>query len=160
MSWVGRHQTVSARGVAPANGQEAQRDVKVRSNSFNIGLGGCGTSSFGQFGAGVSMDFGSFKVMTRVAFPDEISATEYDKIVNELEIYSSLFLHIMVGNMGNTGIGVILRPYVQLPWFLVDVAPVNDAINSYTSSNDPWQIQTRAVVFGGQILLTIHGARN
>lgn len=155
ITWVGRKQTTSAKGTAPGTGQIVQRDLLYKLNSFNVGAG----FIFGQhtkMGFGLSTDFGSLKVLTRVGDPATIDEMDYESVLSEMNILTSIFAQIMLGNMARGGFGLMLRPYYQLPWFLTNFNALNETINAFTASADPYYIRSRPSSFGIQIMLMLH----
>lgn len=153
-SWVGRHRTVSAQGTDASN-VLVQRDLKLRMNTFNMGMGVVGGNA-SKFGLGLSFDFGSMKIFTRVAPASEIKSEDFQLIQKELMVSSTFFLHILLG--GGQGAGLLLRPYVQLPYWRVDLWETNATINPNTWASDPGYQGVRLTSFGVQIMLALYNS--
>jgi hypothetical protein len=135
LTWVGRNQTNFASGVAPATNINGQRDLKLRMNTVNMGFGFdfLYDEAIG-FGIGGSIDFGKFKIMTRVADFDKIDQAEYADIIDEILIGSTIFAQFKIGS---PALKLQIRPYYTFNWFETDITDVNETINSFTAGNDP-----------------------
>lgn len=155
INWVGRNKTVIAEGIQPINSQPAQRELKFKMNTITFGYGM--TIGSPNIGLGLTTDIGIIKVLTRVSDPATIKDLEFEQILNQWSVGSTIYLQLILADMSNAGIGIILRPYYQFPWFLTDFVDVNNAINPATSWNDPWQINSRASSFGVQLIAILHG---
>ena len=135
LTWVGRHMTRSAGGPQPTNGKMGQREIKWRFNTFNFGLGvALGKTKYSRVNIGVSFDFGTEKVFTRVGEEGVFNPEEFQEVEKELMLGSTLFMQIIL-SPGIPG-ALFIRPYVQFPYFGTNVGNAAYNINSATYQND------------------------
>ena len=134
IAWIGRH--LKRYAETDTFGQLERRDVKIRNNSFNLGLGYTYVrESVFCPGLLLSFDFGSFKSFTRADAADKIDDTDYDKVMKETQLGFTFMLNLMLaGKKSNLGFAV--RPYYQVQLFAPDFQELNIAINPGSANAD------------------------
>ena len=155
-TWSGRNDVVHAEGTPPGF-SEQQRDVKLRANSFDLGIGYTSPEGTVRPGILVSTDLGAVKTFTRAGDKTNISSVEYENTMDDLSLGFTLS-----GNLyfvfGDGGIGFMLRPYYQFAVFDTDFYDLNAAINSATYINDDLESQIgRLSNYGLKIMLIAGG---
>lgn len=128
LKWVNHHSTVSAQAPDTINNTSFQRDLKLRSNTLNIGGYG---SVMPHVSVGGSMDFGNFKGFTRMADEGVVKDTAYTKIF-QTEFYGFKMLYTLqmastVFVQYHTG-PVALRLFYQYQWMRMNLDQLDDTM--------------------------------
>ncbi|NTW33737.1 MAG: hypothetical protein HGB12_14145 [Bacteroidetes bacterium] len=158
MSWSNRSVIKIAQGD---NGSGmGERELKLRMNSFSFSEGFMigGIDGFLPIYFGISMDLCQLKVFTRSASLGELKNEEYIVAYKKFLPATSFFLqHIITARAKKGGIGLLLKPYVQIPWYSVDFLNVNSTINPNTYLNDAPELKDWPINYGFVVNLAFWG---
>ena len=158
ISWSNRSDVKIAKGD---NGSViAERELKLRMNNFSFSKGFTigGIDGFLPIYFGLSIDLCQLKVFTRTANLGQLKQEDYILAHNKfLPATSIFFQHIITGRGKSGGIGLLLKPYVQIPWYTTDFFDVNAYLNPYTYQNDPLELKTLAINYGFSVSLVFFG---
>lgn len=149
LTWRGTKH--SAEGT-DATGMLQQRDIKVNFNTFGMTGGYVLDMGGNPLILGGRVDFGSFKVKTRVAPKEEIKDQDWGKAVKELTIALGVYAKLTFGNPG-----VYIEPYfMSIPMKVLrpDMAQLNNAINPGTAWADPSTMRLKYATFGVKVGLS------
>lgn len=128
VTWVGRHMNRTAGGTKP--GYEGRREMKWRLNTFNIGFGvALGKNRGSRFNLGLSFDFGSEKVFTRLNENGVYKTEDYDLLQKNMIIGSTFFMQIILSSQNIPG-GIFIRPYIQLPYFKTNYYDTHEELDA------------------------------
>jgi hypothetical protein len=144
LTYARRVTTISAKGN-PGTG-EAQRDIKFKANTFNLGMGLNLMNEGPYVSLGFDFDFGANKIETRVNTTDQIKDTDYEEVMDPLTIGSSLFLQIVLSK--EKGLGISIRPYYYFDLMSTNYTWFNEAINPNTYMNDDFDQYGKLNHFG------------
>lgn len=128
LKWINHHSQVSAEAPDSVNNTSFERDLKIRSNTINLGGYGAITSNIS---IGGSLDFGNFKGYTRVADKEIVKDTAYTKVFQteshflNLQIASTIFVQYHTGPIG-------LRLFYQYQWMRM---PLDGLDNTLINQN-------------------------
>ncbi len=132
----------TAGGTKP--GYEGRRELKWRMNTFNLGLGvALGQRPRSRVNIGISFDFGSEKIFTRVKVNGVYETEEFTEVQKDLLMGSTLFMQIILSGEHIPG-GLFIRPYIQFPYFKTDyydthgVLDANNSIDYDVAKSTSW----------------------
>lgn len=137
-----------AQGIDPS-GQEVRRDLRLRQNAFEAGLGyRVFGGEWGGITPGVKASAGTFSVSTRVAPVDELKEEKYESLVREFNPTAMAYLQIMLGSIHSSNLKLMFTPYYQWGFKQVDMAPVHLAINPASATGDQIPLPVQSTAFG------------
>lgn len=158
MRWAGRNQVVSAQGI-PAGETLQERDLKLRANSYGIGIGYAMPKGNFRPGLDASIDFGAVKTYTRTGQASEVSGTGYDEITNEINIGATMAGNIFILFNKDQTWGILLKPYYQYYFSKNDFSELNAAINPNTAIDDDPEAQVGKLNNYGVMMLLVLGGK-
>ncbi|MGE0635473.1 MAG: hypothetical protein AB7G44_03120 [Bacteroidia bacterium] len=152
MTWVGRHQTVSASGTQP-NGDVGERELKWRMNSFNIGLGAAFLKTpYARIAVGVSLDLGTERTFTRLKTNGVYDYERFMDLDKNFLVGTTVFVQFIVSTE-SFPMGLFIRPYIQFPYFK---SRYDETANELDEANyqygDP-NSQSKSMNFGVQLMI-------
>lgn len=113
-----------------------QRDIKFKASTFNMGLGLNFTEDFLLLGFGFDFDLGANRIDTRINYVEYIKKTDYETIMAPLMLGGSIWGQAILCTEGDTGIGIIFRPYYHFDFLPHNYQWVNEEINPDTYEYD------------------------
>ena len=150
LDWVGRNKETYGEGISPSTGLMVRRDLKIRSNTFNSGLG---YLVIPYLGFGTSIDFGSVKCLTRV-YKSSDTPPDYTKVAfTDLTCGVSLFALVRIPVSKNGILHIDIKPYYQLMIVRSNYGYLHDELNgSNIFYEDPGDLRNN---FGFEIKLQV-----
>lgn len=142
---------VSAEGT-DATATTVQRDLKNKWNTFDLGIGlNIADGDRGAFGLGVNMGLNSEKALTRTGAPDDIGKEKFEEVQKQFKVGFSPFVQIIL--TGDSGTGLLIRPYYAWSPMTTDYTELNAAINPATAAGDPTPLEGDLKGFGITLLV-------
>lgn len=121
--WVGRNKETYAEGIAPSSGLMGRRDLKIRANTFNSGIG---LMVIPYLGLGLSADFGTVTCFTRT-YDNGTTPPDYTKVFfSDLTAGVSFFAQVMIPISKSGFSHFVIKPYYQLMIIRSDYGSLHD----------------------------------
>lgn len=126
-----------------------QRDIRMSLNSyhFSLGLGGpIGDDLI--LGLGGSLEIGQIRGKTKETLSNDIKDLDYAIPVKETDLFSTIFIQIMLGDPEATRPKFIIQPYYTFGFGTANFTALNQAVNPDTFQNDPVPLRQNIGHFG------------
>lgn len=135
----------------------AQRDFRFKMNTYTFGIGVASPKKGNLvMSSGLSLDLGFYKTSTRLGTPEEIKEKDFAEIQSDIFMGSSFFVQYFITGKRRSGLGLLLRPYIQLPWFSLELDDVNKTINPNTYLSDPEGLKDLPVTVGIMAAISLY----
>ena len=148
---LGGSGTLSASG--PVNGVQQVRDLKVKSFLINTGFAYLiQTEQKFEYGIGLFVDYGSFKVRTRTYNANQ-TAPDFKDIADQANTLVGLTPTVFLDYNFSETFGITLRPFYRFQIYENDMSYVSKEINPNTYNNDDYESTQGSMLggFGGEI---------
>lgn len=124
VSWYGRFKRASAEGIDPALSTNYERRLNYGFNTFSFGI----ENFIGSFSMGGSIDLNKTGIRTQKTGRDDRFT-----VVDQWGYGSHFFVSY---NLKATQLEFSIRPFIQIPWTNVDLAPLAEELEVNTGLTD------------------------
>ncbi len=126
-----------------------QTDIKFSMNSYYVALGtGAPIGDDLILGVGASFELAAIRGKSRTGLSNDIKSLSFSTHIKETDLFSSIFIKIMLGDPEATRPKFIIQPYYTFGYGNVNLTPLNQALNPDTFQNDGLPLRQDIEHFG------------
>lgn len=126
-----------------------QTDVKFSMNSYYFALGAGGPIGDDLIlGVGGSLELGAIRGKSRTGLENNIKDISFSTQVKETDLFSSVFIKIMLGDPEATRPKFVIQPYYTFGYGTANLTPLNRALNPDSYQNDAVPLRQNIGHFG------------